>query len=638
MTVTVEEVVATTLPGTSAAQSAVLATTPLAGDVVVVAGTCTSATIRTVTAVSGLGATWSRVYDGAQTEYWIGVGATAAGTVSVTFSAATSSAGNHVALYLVRGLPDTTSVGAEYAVRPDGQGAGVVTGPTVGAGPGQLVISTTTTRNGSSSSPGSVKVQVPAAGWSTPTVATANSSRHSIVGTYRIPTEYGTHRIDVATAGPLAQQISTTTLVFGTYAGDQAMGMAAVLRRKNDFGNKLRRISRFKLFSPRPGWQSAVLSLGGVHSYLPLEEPDQANRYTDYAATHDPTDWGENTGQGSRVASLIPGDPDGAGVAYTWDDWWPTIVAEWPAGAMTRMFSFKSTPMTALDDYIEIFGDNLVYFGAYPAVNQWGYDSEVKFNNGPYITVSSFHLEDIVDDQEHLLILMVDDTNLTFWVDGVTAFTVPHGATYPDPAYLPQLNPFDHSSNTATVTVDDVITFGRVLEAPELSFIWSAWQGEEVEEVIWEMSLAGVLQRKTLSGSIAVDLDPQNTLRWALIDHSVPETWVMPINPDSMSSPVMKRRQLTFGNGYRQDTRVRTFERPAPAMEWEWSGVIRTQEHYDQLVHWAEKGVAVVVQDHLGRVFRVFITDFLPTDRTPTHRTSWRMRYTMKARILERVQ
>lgn len=637
MTVTVEEVVADTFTSTAAAQSAVLATTPLAGDVVVMAGTCTSATIRTVTAVSGLGATWSRVYDGAQTEYWIGVGATAAGTVSVTFSAATSSAGNHVALYLVRGLPATTSVGAEYAVRPDGAGTGVVTGPTVGAGPGQLVISTTTTRSGATSSLGSVQVQVPSAGWSTPTIASANGSRHSIVGTYRAPTEYGTHRIDVATAGPLAQQISTTTLVFGTYAGDQAMGMAAVLRRKNDFGNKLRRITRFKLFSPRAGWQAAALSLEPV-SFLPLEEPDQAQRYVDYAATHDPTNWGENTGQGTRVASLIPGDPDGAGVAYGWSDWWPTIVAEWPAGALTRMFTFKSTPMTALDDYLDLFDDGLIYVGVYPAVNQWSYESEVQFNDGPYISIPSFNLEDIVDDQEHLLAVMVDATTLTLWVDGVTVVAVPHGGTYPDPTYLPSLNPFDHSSNTATVTIDDPITFGRVLQAPELSFIWSAWLGEEVEQVSWEMSLAGVLQRKTLSGSFSADLDPQGTIRWALIDDTVPETWVMPINPDSMSSPVMKRRQLTFGNGYRADGRVRTFERPAPAMEWEWSGVIRTKEHYDQLVHWAEKSVAVVVQDHLNRVFRVYITDFLPTDRSPTYRTSWRMRYQMKARILERVQ
>jgi hypothetical protein len=126
------------------------------------------------------------------------------------------------------------------------------------------------------------------------------------------------------------------------------------------------------------------------------------------------------------------------------------------------------------------------------------------------------------------------------------------------------------------------------------------------------------------------------TTRWVLTDTVTAETWTMPINPDSMSSP-LQGRTLKFGYGYRLDPRVRAFSGQREPVEWEWSGVIRSKSHYDALVAWAEKSVAVDVTDHLGRTFRVFLTEFNPTDRRPTPRVSWRLRYAMKALILERV-
>lgn len=126
------------------------------------------------------------------------------------------------------------------------------------------------------------------------------------------------------------------------------------------------------------------------------------------------------------------------------------------------------------------------------------------------------------------------------------------------------------------------------------------------------------------------------TTRWVLRDTATNAEWTMPINPDSMSSPY-QRRNLKFAYGNARDPRVRTFSGSRPPVEWEWGGVIRSKSHYDALVAWAEKSVAVDVTDHLGRTFRVFITEFNPTDRRPTPRASWRLRYAMKALILERV-
>lgn len=124
--------------------------------------------------------------------------------------------------------------------------------------------------------------------------------------------------------------------------------------------------------------------------------------------------------------------------------------------------------------------------------------------------------------------------------------------------------------------------------------------------------------------------------RWTLKDTTTDEVWEMPINPDSMTSPEPDR-QLSFGQGFRKNTRLRTYARPSEAKEWEWSGVIRTQAHHDTLHEWALRGVPVEVSDHLGRTYRVVIAKFDVTDRRPTKTVSWRLRYTMSVRIVRRV-
>lgn len=125
--------------------------------------------------------------------------------------------------------------------------------------------------------------------------------------------------------------------------------------------------------------------------------------------------------------------------------------------------------------------------------------------------------------------------------------------------------------------------------------------------------------------------------RWTLHDTVTDEVWEMPINPDSMTSPEPER-VLKFGQGYRQNsTRLRTIESPSDAREWSWSGAIRTKAHHDTLFDWASRHVPVEVTDHLGRTYRVVITQFDVTERQPTKSTPWRPRYQMTVRIMGRV-
>lgn len=124
------------------------------------------------------------------------------------------------------------------------------------------------------------------------------------------------------------------------------------------------------------------------------------------------------------------------------------------------------------------------------------------------------------------------------------------------------------------------------------------------------------------------------TVRWILDDLVAEETWTMPINPDS-GSAFPRRRAFSVGGGYRRDGRERLFEQKPRAEEFNWSGVIRSQAHYDALLAWASKSNAVTVTDHLGRQLRVYITGFEPVDRKPTRRLATRWRYTMKSVLLE---
>lgn len=120
------------------------------------------------------------------------------------------------------------------------------------------------------------------------------------------------------------------------------------------------------------------------------------------------------------------------------------------------------------------------------------------------------------------------------------------------------------------------------------------------------------------------------TTRWVLHDPITDETWTMPINPNAMT-PIIKRRDVRH-TASRWGTLTQQMPRREEALEW--SGVIRSQTHYDELVTWAMKRNAVEVTDHVGRTFRIYITDFEPTDRAPIPRAPKRWRYTMKSKLL----
>ena len=140
------------------------------------------------------------------------------------------------------------------------------------------------------------------------------------------------------------------------------------------------------------------------------------------------------------------------------------------------------------------------------------------------------------------------------------------------------------------------------------------------------------------NGRSTVQIDIDVVRRWRFVDLAAGEQWEHPINPNRMS-PVPQARSLVFGSSTRVGRdRIRTGERPAPAQQWSFGGVIRTREHHDELYAWALRGSKIRVHDHLGRIFEVVFTDFEPTARRPTPNVPWRYSYEMKTLMLRRLR
>lgn len=125
--------------------------------------------------------------------------------------------------------------------------------------------------------------------------------------------------------------------------------------------------------------------------------------------------------------------------------------------------------------------------------------------------------------------------------------------------------------------------------------------------------------------------------RWTLYDPATLQTWVLPINPDRMTSP-FPAKNIRVAYGVRAPLqRLRTFMAPAAAVDWEWEGVIRTQAHYDTYVDWAWRDGPIHVTDHLNRKWEVFLQSFEPEERRPTPNVTIRLRYKVKALITRRI-
>jgi hypothetical protein len=127
------------------------------------------------------------------------------------------------------------------------------------------------------------------------------------------------------------------------------------------------------------------------------------------------------------------------------------------------------------------------------------------------------------------------------------------------------------------------------------------------------------------------------TERWTFTEPISGDTWMVPINPNSMTAPSFARN-LTFAYGSKWgQERIRAIDKATQPREWSFSGVLLTKDHYDSLLEWSQKLALVRISDHLGRTFEVVITQFDPIERLPTPKRPWRVDYTITCMLLKEI-
>lgn len=130
-------------------------------------------------------------------------------------------------------------------------------------------------------------------------------------------------------------------------------------------------------------------------------------------------------------------------------------------------------------------------------------------------------------------------------------------------------------------------------------------------------------------------------IRWSIHDPWTGETWVFPMNPNRMTSPHPAKSSTIFSRNANQvdDTTgiSRVLQQRQSPYEWQFSGVIRTQQHYESLRDWARRLERLELKDHFGRIWSVRFDSVDINEQRDTARNPWRFEYTAKAIVYGRL-
>lgn len=121
--------------------------------------------------------------------------------------------------------------------------------------------------------------------------------------------------------------------------------------------------------------------------------------------------------------------------------------------------------------------------------------------------------------------------------------------------------------------------------------------------------------------------------RWTLSTLDGSETYTLQINPQSMESPFPVRAVEWEWNGPRLGWSGRRAGRTPK--QWSFSGVLRSEEQYNDLLAWVGKSHKIQLTDDRGDQFLIRLLEFKPT-QTGSSRSRivpWRMTYTMQAQV-----
>lgn len=126
--------------------------------------------------------------------------------------------------------------------------------------------------------------------------------------------------------------------------------------------------------------------------------------------------------------------------------------------------------------------------------------------------------------------------------------------------------------------------------------------------------------------------------RWQFYDPTTGDRWEFIHNPNQMTSPHAPRAIDIFVTPPLYNPAIearggmaRVHESNQAPFEFSFSGWIRDEEQYEQLVFWTRKVTRVRLTDHFGRTWSIRFKEFDPDEQRPSHRSDWRFDYDIKA-------
>lgn len=119
--------------------------------------------------------------------------------------------------------------------------------------------------------------------------------------------------------------------------------------------------------------------------------------------------------------------------------------------------------------------------------------------------------------------------------------------------------------------------------------------------------------------------------RWVFTDQYAGESWTVPQNPNEMTH-LYADKNVSVQTTTAVDGQAIMFEGNAPLQQWEFSGSLRTREHYEELARWVAKRNRIIITDHYGRTIPVYLTGFAPVPRRAIN-VYWLHNYTVRALV-----
>lgn len=123
---------------------------------------------------------------------------------------------------------------------------------------------------------------------------------------------------------------------------------------------------------------------------------------------------------------------------------------------------------------------------------------------------------------------------------------------------------------------------------------------------------------------------------WVLRDPITLEEYEFEVNPNDGGS-LQYQKNIGYTVTTAPNGKVIMYEGRDEAKTTTVSGVILSQDQYEEMIEWFSKRYQVELEDDLGRIMSIYITSFEPK-RVRSARVPWRHDYSLTFTILDWVE